>query len=43
MAHAMQKNIVQIDERISKICLFQVKGVMGMMWLAHMISLNSKA
>jgi len=37
------KKIAQINEGISKICLFQVKGVMGMMWLAHMISFNSRA
>jgi hypothetical protein len=36
------KNIAQINEGISKICLFQVTRVMGMMWLADMISLNSR-
>jgi hypothetical protein len=29
----MQQKIIQINEGLSKICLFQVKGVMGMMWV----------
>jgi hypothetical protein len=37
------KQIAQVDEGMNKICLFQVKGVMGMMWLTHMKNLNSGA
>jgi hypothetical protein len=33
MVHPMQQKIIQIDEGMSKICLLQVKGVMGMMWV----------